>query len=585
MNRKTMSKYLNLQLIAFVLSVSTLILVSCGGGGGSSDSNADNNTVSVQMPGKGLDINLNSDDDLIVSATDNNDLLYSFFGAFDDNGELQYIKQLILYQLDSNPEDAYHYLTIDFDNFQRPISVILPDLGIEIAVNYLSEETVEVTVTDIEGLTESIEVVNPFPAIQENKGYINSVQPYALEPGLETKSTFIGYVDICEGEKRKPNIWINRKHAVSPSHPGVLIIPRIEEFADPDGYAEYTYTYSFNVPNADFNTWRNTCQKLKVDSGIKMIGSAVGGPLIKILTAIESLVGATLKDAESQTTNDTTKEYIAFALDRVGDRYAGGVSIGAFIKEVGEYLENKGYGPCSLETWKYKRTLEFADQTVYCRLGDDNNYETKEQKFTPDNYDEFQEAPEFRFVCDKADRKVWRMFKKKIIDDEYESTRTTCIGKGEEGEIVSLNNNSIVTQWYRRVKGCSNHYDLQGSINFDAPPTEADPGEQVTLNLNGSLSGYQDCCFLILSFNYYPKAGSISPTTSLELNLRILQQTMVTIPEEGSSHLGWQGTIPGQVAYKYTFPEVDDGVTEFYISGRGNRGIGYSWHYQLQDYN
>jgi hypothetical protein len=538
----------------------------------------------ITMPGKGLDLNLNSFGGLFLTAIDDEDLFYSFFGAFDYSGNLQYIEQLVLYQLASDPQDACHYLTIDFDQMQRPVKVILPDLNFEISIEYISDSTTEVTISDREGFSETIEVDNPFPETQMSIKRYNSVYSYGTVRGLEQGTTFIGYVDVCEGETRKPDIWINRKHATSPDHPGVLLIPSINDFNDPEGVAEYAYTYSFNVPNADFDAWRSACIKHKLKSGILMIGGAVASMPIKLTLGIYSIGASILKDANSLTTDHSTMEIIAFALDRVGDKYGGGVSIGAFVKEVGEYLENKGHGPCSLETWEYKRKLEFADQTVYCRLADMNGYEQKEKEFTPNKYQTYQLAPTFTFVCDQNERKVWRLVETEILDDEYELTRTVL--GGVQGEIITLKDNSLSAEWYRRVRGCSNHYDLKGSINFSTPPSQADPGEQVTLNVSGELSGYQDCCFFIPNFNYHPHKGSIKPAESLELNLRILQKTMVTIPEEDDErHMGWEGTVTGHKTYTYTFPSVDEGINEFLITGKGNRGLGYSWRYQLQDYN
>ena len=179
--------------------------------------------------------------------------------------------------------------------------------------------------------------------------------------------------------------------------------------------------------------------------------------------------------------------------------------------------------------------------------------------------------------------KVWKLVETEILTSSYEDIRDeTCLGEGSSGEIISLAGDSISAQWYSFSQYCGNHFDINGSISFDSPPETAAPGSQVTLNTSGTLGGYQDCCNLILWFNYYTNAGnmSVSPLYLL-LNLKALPITQVSYPDDGTTRDGWQGNVSGSATTTFTFPEAY--VNDFWCSGRGNRGVGYAWHYQLQE--
>jgi hypothetical protein len=124
--------------------------------------------------------------------------------------------------------------------------------------------------------------------------------------------------------------------------------------------------------------------------------------------------------------------------------------------------------------------------------------------------------------------------------------------------------------------------DVNGSINFDSPPSVGIPGDNVLLNTSGTQSGYQDCCSLVLWFNYYTDAGSMQVSPEyLQLNLQSLPISQVTYPDDGTTRDGWQGNVSGQATTTFTFPEAY--VKDFWCSGRGNRGVGYAWHYQIQE--
>ncbi len=179
--------------------------------------------------------------------------------------------------------------------------------------------------------------------------------------------------------------------------------------------------------------------------------------------------------------------------------------------------------------------------------------------------------------------KVWKLVETEILASSYEDIRdNTCLGEGSTGEVITLAGDSISAQMYSFSQYCGNHFDINGSISFDSPPETAAPGSQVTLNTSGTLSGYQDCCNLILWFNYYTNAGNVSVSPLyLLLNIKTLPITQVSYPDDGTTREGWQGSVSGSVTTTFTFPEAY--VNDFWCSGRGNRGVGYAWHYQLQE--
>ena len=178
---------------------------------------------------------------------------------------------------------------------------------------------------------------------------------------------------------------------------------------------------------------------------------------------------------------------------------------------------------------------------------------------------------------------VWRLVETTVLSDGYESTREgICLGEGSDGEIITLSGSSITAHWYSFSQYCGNHFDINGTITFDTPPETVAPGATVTLNTSGIQSGYQDCCSLILWFNYYTDAGEISVSPEyVQLNLQTLPITQVSYPDDGTTRDGWQGTVTDQAATSFTFPEAYE--NDFWCSGRGNRGVGYAWHYQLQE--
>ena len=182
---------------------------------------------------------------------------------------------------------------------------------------------------------------------------------------------------------------------------------------------------------------------------------------------------------------------------------------------------------------------------------------------------------------------VWKLVETTILSSSYESTReNTCLGEGSDGEIITLSGDLITGNWYSFSKYCGNHYDVRGTVNFDTPPAQVNPGAQVTLQANGSQSGYQDCCFIGIVFNYYTDAGHIEGEVEgaagyISLDLKTLQLTQVHYPDDGSTRDGWQGNVNGKETYTFTFPESY--VNDFWCSARANRGVGYAWHYKYQE--
>ena len=180
---------------------------------------------------------------------------------------------------------------------------------------------------------------------------------------------------------------------------------------------------------------------------------------------------------------------------------------------------------------------------------------------------------------------VWKLVETVILRSSYESTRENiCLGEGRDGETITLSGNSVTGHWYSFSKYCGNHFDVRGTINFDSPPAQVNPGTQVILHANGLQSGYQDCCFIGIVFNYYTGAGYIEGEVEgssgyISLDLKTLPITQVHYSDNGSTRDGWQGAVNESETYTFTFPSSG---SDFWCIARTNRGVGYAWHYQYQ---
>jgi hypothetical protein len=221
-----------------------------------------------------------------------------------------------------------------------------------------------------------------------------------------------------------------------------------------------------------------------------------------------------------------------------------------------------------------KPMVDCKDSEEYCDDGLDNDCNDKIDCDDP--------ACEKDPSCTEK-TKVWKLVETKLLNSSYEDIReNTCLGEGSDGEIIYIAGDSINAQWYSFSQYCGNHFDISGTITFESPPATANPGATVTLSTSGTQSGYQDCCNLVLWFNYYTDAGEISVSPEyLQLNLQTLPITEVTYPDDGTTRDGWQGNVSGSATTTFSFPE--ETVNDFWCSGRGNRGVGYAWHYQIQE--
>ena len=177
---------------------------------------------------------------------------------------------------------------------------------------------------------------------------------------------------------------------------------------------------------------------------------------------------------------------------------------------------------------------------------------------------------------------IWRLVETKVLEDTYEVTQENFCLESTRGEIMRLSGNSINFHHYQLSKSCSGNWDIQGTISFETPPSYARPGEQVTLSTNGTVTGYQSCCFLGKWFNYYTEAGELTVSPKyIYVDLRTLEETQVYYPYSDYTGSGRKGTVSDQATHTFTFPKSY--VSEFWLTGRGNRGIGVSWRYEYQE--
>ena len=103
-----MKKAFNLgSKLAVLLFVFALVACSGGGSGDGGGGGAGNDPGPIDftqgsdtpMPGQGVDMNLNPDDPLVLTATDSDNLFYSFFGVKEPDGSAKFFDQLLIHEL------------------------------------------------------------------------------------------------------------------------------------------------------------------------------------------------------------------------------------------------------------------------------------------------------------------------------------------------------------------------------------------------------------------------------------------------------------------------------------------------------
>ena len=406
-----MNSLLSYRLILATLLLGILLTFGCSGGGGSSGGDGADGDGDVQtednMPGQGVYINSDSDDPLIILAIDDYDLYYSFYGVRDNDGLLIYYDRLELFLLNDTNE-LEHYLTIEFDEYGRPILFTLPDLGGEILLDYIFDPLVEVTVNSPDGTSETIFVDNPFP-VPDSQGaevietinweeYGSELPAISANSGLEEIWRYVGYIKVCE-IGLAPTVDIKRDIPSSHERFAKLvhrIIPKVSKLEGlGDGEPDYEYKYSIKVPNPSYESWKSECIKEGIWNGTVGLGEKIIG----IPVTIVKTVGNVFKDYKNGSKDNSKKQLI----DTVGDKITKDIPVASTIRQVFEYCD-KGAdlhnGPCSRKIWQIMRTTHNAKHDIYCTYGSSKKHE----KFTPTAPDPYDPGPRYAPDFDFSDK-------------------------------------------------------------------------------------------------------------------------------------------------------------------------------------
>ncbi len=333
---------------------------------------------------KGIFINTVKDDNLVMTAVDKNDLYYSFFGVKNETGDIQYFNQLILDQRDS-AGDFNHYLSIDFDEYRRPVAIIMSDAGGRMLLDYISETQVSVSILLDDGTTNVVVVDNPYPIVDTRYAEYQSDLSVETRDLLRRSSAtdndwhVIGEIATCkDGEIPKVRVKRELDDKLLAAAPQLaLITPTVA--ADENGInGDVSYTYSLQgLP--DYASWEKSCWwdwtgGNVIDTG-KNILTGILGSVVTTADQLYQFGSGFFNDVKDGTVENTAANVV--------DHYAEGVvPIWTYLRklyDLGKLPVDANNGPCSQQVWDYMNQVQTAEQTVTVTL----KGVTKQQSFIP----------------------------------------------------------------------------------------------------------------------------------------------------------------------------------------------------------
>ena len=333
---------------------------------------------------KGIFINTVKEDSLVMTAVDKNDLYYSFFGVKNETGDVQYFNQLILDQRDS-AGDFKHYLSIDFDEYRRPVAIIMADAGGRMLLDYISETQVSVSILLDDGSTNVVVVDNPYPIVDTRYAEFQSDLSVETRDSLQRSSAtdndwyVIGEIATCkDGEIPKVRVKRELDDKLLAAAPQLaLITPTVS--ADENGInGDVSYTYSLQgLP--DYASWEKSCWwdwtgGNVIDTG-KNILTGILGSVVTTADQLYQFGSGFFNDVKDGTVENTAANVV--------DHYVEGVvPIWTYLRklyDLGKLPVDANNGPCSQQVWDYMNQVQTAEQTVTVTL----KGITKQQSFIP----------------------------------------------------------------------------------------------------------------------------------------------------------------------------------------------------------
>lgn len=358
-------------------------------------------------PIKGVFFNTEKESNWILTALDQNNLFYSFFGNKDANGSPQNFTELVLDK--QNGDSFAPYLTIQFDESGRPVSVIMPDAEGKMILEYTSSAEVTVTVEANDGTRDSFVVDSPYDVQRVTTKSIikgdNITESSSMEVSKSVKGRYQraseldqrwsvgGTITGCNNNE-VPNIQVKREldAVILASAPQLALIkPTVEtsEYLE-DGQFSYYY-YLQGLP--DYDDWYWSCA-WSYSGGL--VTGLLGDTADKVLQLGESVI----KDIKG----DAGKNSVNFVIDNIGDAMLPSWSFLIKLYDMGKLPIDIHNGPCSEKVYDFLNQVQTASETVTVTL----NGVTKIKSFDPipewvEHFWSVQ-APDFDF-SDSCDEK------------------------------------------------------------------------------------------------------------------------------------------------------------------------------------
>ncbi len=376
-------------------------------------------------PVKGIFVNTVKEDDLVLTAVDQNDLYYSWFGEKDEEGKLLHFNRLILDQRTVSGSFE-HYMTLDFDSQGRPVTISVPSTNESMSLEYTSETSTRVSITADDGSTDVFTVDNPYPAVRTRKAEPVAALSAENRSGMLRSSVldnnwFVGgIIRGCKNSKL-PQVSVRRKldKAILESEPQLALIkPKVRPVKDQTNSTDFDYVY-YLQGLADYDDWYWSCVWDWVGGDvIDSVTGAIGGIAQELLEAAVKL--SKLETAiDTDIKNGTKNKLFRQISDTIGDGILPIWSFSRKLYDTSKLPIDAHNGPCSSRVWRYLNQVQTAEQTVKVTL----NGITKQVSFTPkpeqlSQYLTVVDAPVFDFSdsCPKTELSCYSQCTGKVIE-------------------------------------------------------------------------------------------------------------------------------------------------------------------------
>ncbi|SEH04368.1 laminin B domain-containing protein [Candidatus Venteria ishoeyi] len=367
--------------------------------------------VNLQAPDwiKYIDINVGSPEPLVMTVVDSNDRYYRFYGVKDVANQVLYYDRLVLDQFDAQGVFK-HYMTLNFDAQSRLTGIILAEDEGQIALEYLPDTQVKLTVNAADGSQESVMINNPFASLFEYAQDETSPSlTRSLDASTSIKVEYVGGIQTCD-DNTPPEVSIQRNFspALQARYPllarafNAQSIYFIEEaYRLEESPENFNYKYSFSIPGHDYDAWSWQCRK----DYIVDVGTGFIGGFAKYPAAAYSAFNSMIKDYRAGSTQSSTST----VMDTAADKLVGDLPLISTLRKVYEAAQQEGVGEdggdmCSERVYDIARQRLLHPQTLTVKHDGSTQTAVYQPtvRWNQDTDDYMQLAPSFDFSaqCD-----------------------------------------------------------------------------------------------------------------------------------------------------------------------------------------